>query len=277
MITYTIKPGIYGGMAARLLRIPYAVNITGIGTAFQKEGWLKRIAGTLYRAAARKARVVFFENEDNMRFFVKERIIREDRAVVLHGAGVDTEHFCLQEYPREENPFTFLFVGRVMKEKGMDELFAAMQRLNREGRACRLVIVGLLEENYRERIARYKEEGWLEFAGFSLDVRPFIRGAHCGVLPSWHEGMSNTNLECASSGRPLITSDIPGCREAVVDGKTGFLCRVKDADSLYDAMRKMLEASPEEREQMGREGRKHMEEVFDKRKVVEETIRHIIQ
>ena len=260
VITYTIKPGIYGGLAARLLRIPYAINITGVGTAFQKEGLLKTVARNMYRTAARKAKVIFFENESDAQFFIGERIATEEQTVVLHGAGVDLEHFTLLGYPKEKEPFNFLFVGRVMKEKGADELFEAMRRLHAED---------------RERIEQYQEAGWLEFAGFTLDVRPFIERAHCGILPSWHEGMSNTNLECAACGRPLITSDIPGCREAVIDQVTGILCKPKDTDSLYNAMKSMMALPDSSREQMGREGRKHMENIFDKRAVVEETIRHI--
>jgi len=277
VITYTIKPDIYGGLAARLRHIPYALNITGAGTAFQKDGLLKNMVRILFRTAAKKAKVVFFENKSDRQLFVDEKIVNEKQTVVLHGAGVDLEYFSRMDYPKTEEPFIFLFVGRVMKEKGADELFAAMRKLKVEKCKCKLVIVGFMEEDYREIIEQGEKEGWLEFAGFDPEVRPYIQKAHCAVLPSYHEGMSNTNLECAACGRPLITSDIPGCREAMIDGETGLLCQPKDAESLYNTMKTMITLSAEERERMGKAGRKHMEKEFDKKAVVEETIQHIKQ
>ena len=169
----------------------------------------------------------------------------------------------------------FLFVGRVMQEKGIDELFSAMERLRDEGAECTLEVLGGYEEDYADTIRRYEEKGWLRYHGYQLDVRPYIENAHCFVLPSYHEGMANTNLECAAMGRPVITSDIPGCREAVVDGKSGLLCRPKDVGSLYEAMRRFLEMTPDQREAMGRAGRQRMETVFDKRLVVAETVKHL--
>ena len=163
-----------------------------------------------------------------------------------------------------------------MKEKGVEELFEAMRRLNREGHTCVLHLVGFTEENYREEIRKGSQEGWLVDHGLQKDVRPFIAAADCFVLPSWHEGMANTNLESAASGRPVITTDIPGCREAVEDGKTGFLCEKRNADSLYQAMYRMIVLSREDRIQMGVEGRAHMEKHFDKKIVVMETMRRLL-
>ena len=160
-----------------------------------------------------------------------------------------------------------------MKEKGIEELFAAMERLRSEGADCCLDVLGGYEENYAETIRRYEEQGWLRYHGYVTDVRPYIEKAHCFVLPSYHEGMANTNLECAAMGRPVITSNIPGCKEAVLDGVSGLLCEPKDTDSLYYAMKHFLSLSAETRAQMGKAGRKHMEEVFDKKKVVEETMK----
>jgi len=160
-----------------------------------------------------------------------------------------------------------------MKEKGIDELFEAMQRLRSDGEECVLDIVGEYEEDYSSVIERYQREGWLNYYGFQKDVRPFIIKAHCFVLPSWHEGMANTNLEAAAIGRPIITSDIPGCREAVIDGVSGFLCSSKNTDSLQKTMMKFLYMPFRERTAMGQAGRKHMEDVFDKKIVVEETIK----
>lgn len=272
VITYTIKPNIYGGLACKLSRISYAANITGLGTTFQKQGLLRRFVKMLYKMALKKAKVVFFENAANRQLFIDEKIITEKSAVLLNGAGVDLEHYDARPYP-QDGPVRFLFVGRVMREKGAEELFSAMERLRREGVDCALDIIGYCEEDYDDTIQRYEQQGWLRYHGYQVDVRPFIEKAHCFVLPSYHEGMANTNLECAAMGRPVITSNIPGCREAVVDGKSGLLCEAKNAESLYAAMSRFLKLSVQEREAMGLAGRRHMETVFDKKRVVAQTVK----
>ena len=274
VITYTIKPNIYGGFAARIAGIPYAVNITGLGTAFQKEGMLKKLVTVMYKLGCKKAKVVFLENAENRQIFLDEHIVQEQQTCLLNGAGVNLEHYKAVEYPAGDET-KFLYIGRVMKEKGIDELFAAMRKLVAEGHACSLDVVGMYEENYKETIAHGESEGWLRYHGYQNDVRPFIASCHCFVLPSWHEGMANTNLECAASGRPVITSNIHGCLEAVEDGVTGFLCEKQNAESLYEVMKRFCRLPIEQREIMGLAGRKRMEAVFDKKKVVEETIRHL--
>lgn len=271
VITYTIKPNIYGGMVCRALDIPYAVNITGLGTAFENDGILKKLVVILYKIALKKVRVVFFENSENRDIFVNEKIVDASKTKVLNGAGVNLEHFKLMEYPENEEDFKFIFIGRLMKEKGVDELFSAMMRLRNDGFNCTVMVLGRYEEGYKEQVDQGTADGWLEYYGYQSDVRPFIDQADCFVLPSYHEGMANTNLESAASGRPIITSNISGCREAVVEG-SGLLCEPKSVDSLYEAMKAMIEKPREERERMGLSGRKHMEEVFDKKKVVSETI-----
>lgn len=194
---------------------------------------------------------------------------------MLAGAGVDLEHFYYIEYPEETDMTKFLFIGRVMREKGIDELFSAMERLNNEGYRCSLDVVGGFEENYVAEIQRFEKEGWLCYHGYQSDVRPFIENCHCFVLPSWHEGMANTNLECAASGRPVITSNIHGCLEAVIEGKTGFLVEAKNVDSLYQEMKRFIGLSYEDKKNMGLAGRKHMENIFCKKKVVMETMSYL--
>lgn len=273
VITYTIKPNVYGGMACRLLKVPYAVNITGLGTAFQGHGMLRWVVTTLYRLGTSGAKVMFFENVENQQIFIDEKLAKPEKTCLLNGAGVNLEHYQATDYPDEHGGVRFLFVGRVMQEKGIDELFSAMQRLHQEGYPCTLDVLGGFEENYAQQMKECQEAGWLHYHGYQKDVRPFIAQSHCFVLPSWHEGMANTNLECAASGRPVITSDIHGCKEAVVDGVSGLLCQRKDAQSLYETMKKFLQLSHEEKRKMGLAGRKHMEDVFDKRKVVQNTLR----
>lgn len=271
VITYTIKPNVYGGFACRLAKIPYAVNITGLGTAFENGGLLKKIVTVMNKAACKKAKVVFFENEGDRQIFIREKIVKEEQTHRLNGAGVNIEKYQVVDYP-QGNKFKFLFMGRVMAEKGMDELFEAMRKIISDGISCELDVLGGYEENYKDKIEKYESEGWLHYYGYQKDVRPFIEACHCFVLPSWHEGMANTNLESAATGRPIITSNIHGCKEAVVDGKTGFLANRKDAEDLYKVMKKMTQLSYEERRVMGLAGREHMEKVFDKKKVVGETI-----
>ena len=273
VISYTIKPNIYGGMVCRMLGIPFAANITGLGTAFQNDGMLRWLVSAMYRTALKKAKVVFFENRDNMQTLLEEKIVSPDRCKVLNGAGVNLEHYPYAEYPGDEAPVRFLFMGRVMAEKGVNELFEAMEKLRQEGYDCTLDVLGLMEETYDERLRTAQEQGLLTYHGHQKDVRPFVERAHCFVLPSWHEGMANTNLECAAMGRPLITSNIPGCREAVLEDVSGLLCEPQNADSLYKAMKRFLMLDSVARGAMGLAGRRHMEQTFDKKKVVAETMK----
>lgn len=275
VITYTIKPNVYGGLACRLAHIPYAVNITGLGTAFENGGLLKKIVAIMNKVACKKAKVVFFENEENRQIFIREKIVKEPQTHRLNGAGVNLDKYQVTEYPKGEK-IKFLFMGRVMAEKGIDELFEAMKKLVSDGVNCELHVLGGYEEDYKEKIKECQNEGWLHYHGYQKDVRPFIEKCHCFVLPSWHEGMANTNLESAASGRPVITSCIPGCMEAVINGVSGFLAERKNAEDLYRVMKKFTELPYEERKAMGLAGRKHMEEVFDKKKVVAETIHYLV-
>lgn len=277
VITYTIKPNIYGGLSSRIAGISYASNITGLGTAFEKPGVLRNFVTHMYKISLRQAKCVFFENSSDRDFFITEKIISIEQAVLLNGAGVNLDRFYYQPYPEEDRPFHFLYMGRVMKEKGVEELFTVMKRLKEENYDCVLDVLGGFEEDYKNAIDQYSKEGWLNYYGFQEDVRPFIAKCHCFVLPSYHEGMANTNLECAASGRAIVTSNIPGCREAVVNEISGLLCEPRMTESLYVAMRKILFLSLEALQKMGIEGRKHMENNFDKCKVVEETIRYLNQ
>lgn len=271
VITYTIKPNVYGGFACRLLKIPYAVNITGLGTAFENGGMLKRLVTVMNKLACKKAKVVFFENEGNRQIFIKEKIVKESQTHRLNGAGVNLEKYQVAPYPGGEK-IKFLFMGRIMAEKGIDELFEAMQHLVSDGSNCELHLLGFYEENYKTKIEKYEAEGWLHYYGYQKDVRPFIEASHCFVLPSWHEGMANTNLECAASGRPVITSNIHGCLEAVEDGVSGYLCEKNNVSSLYRAMKQFVNLSYEKKKEMGLAGRRRMEGLFDKRVVIENTI-----
>ena len=277
VITYTIKPNVYGGVACRIKKVPYAVNITGLGTAFQKNNWLQRLVVFMYKSGVKGAKVTFFENEENRQIFIREKILKMEKTCLLNGAGSNLEHYQVAEYPPEDGVTRFLFVGRIMKEKGIDELLLAMKKMIADGYHVELGVLGEFEENYSGILEHCISEGWLHYYGYQKDVRPFIAQAHCFVLPSWHEGMANTNLECAAMGRPIITSNIHGCLEAVNDKKNGFLCEKRDAESLYDAMCKFMNLSYEKRKSMGIAGRKHMEKNFDKCLIVKKTIEELVQ
>ena len=275
VLTYTIKPNIYGGLACRMVHIPYAVNITGLGSAIENGGWLKKFVLALYKPALRGAKVVFFENAGNRDVLVATGVVPSGRDVVLNGAGVNLEEYPYQPYP-QEGPVRFLFVGRVMHEKGVDELFAAAKRIKLQYRdGVEFHIVGSFEEAYKPVVDELERTGVAKYHGYQSNMKPFYAMANCIVLPSYHEGMSNVLLEAAASGRPLITSDIPGCREAVENGASGYLCPTKDVDALYDAMRRFAELPENWQAEMGRRGRMRMEQKFSKPAVVAETIKHL--
>lgn len=270
VITYSIKPNIYGGLACRLAGIPYCANVQGLGTAFQRRG-LAALVTSLYRVALKRAHTVFFENQSNAEAFLQRRILPKKQTTVLKGAGIDLQQYTYQQYPENE-PFRFLYLGRIMREKGMDELFAAVKQLKEEGFSFVLDLVGFFEDTYKDLVQQLQESGIVRFHGFQENPVPYYVSADCVVLPSYHEGMSNVLLEAAAIGRPVITSDIPGCREAVDDGETGLLCAARDSSDLYDKMRQMLILSAAQRQQMGKRGAEKMRREFDKNQVVQATM-----
>ena len=270
VITYSIKPNIYGGFACRMSKIPYCVNVQGLGTAFQKPllAWL---VGFMYKIALKDAKTVFFENEGNAKVFQDKKIIPIEKQKILHGAGINLERFHFHEYPNNDKVH-FLYVGRIMKEKGIDELFTAVRSLYAERQDFVLDIVGFYEDDYKEQVNNLVQDGISIYHGFQENPIPYYAASDCIVLPSYHEGMSNVLLEAAAIGRPLITSDIPGCREAVDPGVSGILIKVKNTDSLRDGMETFLDKTLDERILMGKAGRQKMEREFDKAQVVIETI-----
>lgn len=273
VITYSIKPNIYGGIACRMEGVPYCANVQGLGTAFQKQG-LAQFVTVLYKLALRAAKTVFFENEANAAEFRRRKIVPASRETVLPGAGINLEKYPYMPYPKNE-AVHFLYLGRIMKEKGMDELFEAMWRLRETyGRKVVLDLVGFYDDDfYKEQVEHLVTDGIAIFHGFQTDPLPYYAAADCVVLPSYHEGMSNVLLEAAATGRPIITSDIPGCREAMENSVSGYLCQAKDTDSLYEQMCRMADLSPAQRQAKGQAGREKMEREFDKKKVVSQTMK----
>ena len=271
IITYTIKPNVYAGIVSAIKHKKYAINITGLGTAFQKQGFFLKLIVMLYKFACKKAHTVIFENCENMKLFLDYRIVKEEQCLLNAGAGVNLEEYPFEEYPPTDK-IRFLFVGRIMQEKGIDELFDAAKRIKREYDNVEFDVVGMYEDNYEETVNRLVDDGIINFYGYQQDVKPFVKQSHCFVLPSWHEGMANTNLECGAMGRPIITSNIHGCLEAVVDGKTGYLVEKKNANDLYEKIKCFIELPYDEKVKMGQASHDHIAEVFDKKKVVSDTI-----
>lgn len=276
VLTYSIKPNIYGGMICGCRGIPCYANVQGLGTAFENR-LLALFVEALYKLAFRNVEKVFFENRENAQQFEGRGLIKKEKIIVLHGAGVNLDRYAYTPFPsgkgREEEKIHFLYLGRIMKEKGMDELFWAMEKLYDAYKdKVILDIVGFFEDEYKDRVEELARRNIAVFHGFQEDPRPHYVRADCVVLPSYHEGMSNVLLEASAVGRPVITSDIPGCREAVEDNVTGYLCPAKNREILYDKMKQMTDLSRKEREKMGKAARKRMEELFDKNEVVEQTV-----
>lgn len=268
VITYSVKPNIYAGFACRVLKIPYFTNVQGLGTAFEKRV-ISSVVTVMYRIALKKARKVFFENADDRDSFVNRRVINAERTAVLCGAGANLEEYKLQPYPTEEDGVHFLYLGRIMKEKGADEFFASSLRMKEKyGDSVKFDVVGFFEDEYKSTVEALERKNIVKFHGFQSDPLPYYTAAHCVVLPSYHEGMSNVLLEGASCGRALIASDIAGCREAVLDGVSGFLCRKADSDDLFEKLDAFMNLTGEQRKKMGKEGRLLIEGKFDKRQVV---------
>lgn len=271
VLAYTIKCNIYGGISCRMNNIPFMANVTGLGSAYYRGGLIKNIVNILYKIGLKKAKSVFFENTSNAQVMIDEKAIKKEQAIVLNGAGVNLERFEYSEMPKD-TVTRFIFVGRVMEEKGVNELFEAIRKISKEYDNVEFTFIGWFEEDYSDIMTQLEEEKIIRYYGYQNDVIPFMKNSHCVILPSYHEGMANVLLEGAALGRAIIATDIPGCRESIVDGVSGLKCRVKDSEDLYDKIKKFVDMDFEEKVEMGKAGRKHMEDVFDKRKVVRETV-----
>lgn len=275
VITYTIKCNIYGSVVCKWRKISSYANVTGLGSTFQNNGFTRKFVSTLYKISLNKTKCIFFENTGNRDTLVNDGIVKSNQTVVMPGAGVNLREFNACQYPPEKEAIRFLFVGRIMKEKGVDELFYAINKIRERYGAIYFDFIGWYEDDYKTIVEDLQNKGYIKFYGFQADVRPFIRKAHCIVLPSYHEGMSNTLLEGAAMCRPLIASNIHGCMEAVEDGKTGYLAKVKNAESLYEKIIEFIELPYEKKKEMGLNGRSYMKKRFDKDYVVEKTMKAI--
>lgn len=274
VLTYTIKPNIYGGMACAAVKVPYFCNITGLGTAIENLGIMQKISLTLYRLGLKKARKVFFQNQQNLDFMLKHKVVKSNYHL-LPGSGVNLNNFTLMDYPNEQTNINFLFIGRVMKDKGIDEFLSMAKQIKSKYQCTSFDIIGMIDGDYEDTINTAVSEGYINYHGLQSDVKPFIQKAHCVVLPSYHEGMANVLLEAAASGRPVIASDIAGCRETFDEGISGFACRARSAESLTQAIEKFINVPYEQKEKMGIEGRKKVEQQFSRQIVIDTYLKEI--
>lgn len=274
VLTYTIKPNIYGGMACAIKGIPYIVNITGLGSAVENPGILQTLTVNMYRLAMRKAKCIFFQNEGNRNFF-KSKNIRNDIHRIIPGSGANIKKFQPAEY-QSSGPIKFLFISRLMKEKGIEEYFAAAKYFRSIRNDVEFHILGACEEDYTAQLKALESDGVVIYHGMQNDVRPFLSECSCLIHPTFYpEGMSNVILEAASTGRPVITTRRHGCMEAIDDGVTGFLFEEKDTQGLINQIEKFLSMSVVERAEMGRRARVKMEREFDRQIVVDAYLEEI--
>lgn len=272
ILSYTIKNNIFASLAAR--GRPWAVlpNVTGLGTAFLSGGLLERLSRYLYRIAFAKLPVVFFQNAEDQTLFLQRGLVDEQHARLLCGSGINLARFSPTPLPKANAP-VFLMIGRLLEQKGIYEYVEAARVVRREQPDSRFQVLGSVDSANRSAVTRkvlddWIAEGVIEYLGSTSDVRPFLEAAHCVVLPSWREGAPRTLLEAGAAGRPVIATDVPGCRAVVEADVTGFLCRVRSAAALAEACRRFSALPAEHRQQMGAAGRSRMERHFDVKEVV---------
>lgn len=274
ILTYTIKPNVYGGIAAQLTKTPYLANITGLGTSIQNKGFMQKVSTRLYKVGLRKANCVFFQNESNYRFF-KEANIVNGNTKILPGSGVNLEEHYFEPYPEETKTLNFLYIGRIMKDKGIDELLEAAQHVKGKYPYTEFDLIGFSENEYDKKLKWYVENDIVKYHGQQNDVHSFIKKSHAIILPSYHEGMANVLLEAAATGRPIIASAIPGCKESFDNDLSGLDFEVKNVKSLINSLIKFIKLSYHQKSEMGKAGRIKMENEFDRKNVVHEYLNKI--
>lgn len=277
VFTNNIKPNVYAGLACRLLHIPYVVNITGLGTAVEKPGKMQALTTRLYKMGVAGAKCVFFQNSENEAFFRERNMLGvKSKIVLLPGSGVNLQTHPILPYPQEKIVH-FLFVARVMKEKGIDQYLETAKVLRAERQDVVFHICGGCDDPvYEEILTQAQKDGVVEYHGQQKDMLPFWQQASCVVNPSYYpEGMSNVLLEAAACGRPIIVADRSGCRETVEHGKTGYLVPIQDTQAVINAVQDFLKLSADQRQAMGLAGRAKMEKEFDRQIVVEKYLKEL--
>ena len=270
VLTYNIKPNAYGGMACRITKTKYLPNITGLGTAVEIPGIMQKITMKLYKAGIHGAACVFFQNEENRQFFINHKMLRARcKTVLLPGSGVNLDKHKVLGYPEDNETINFLFIARVMKEKGIDLYLKAAKKIHEKYKKTVFHICGYCDDEKYLTLLKNAED-YIEYHGEQKDMIPFFEKAHCIVHPSYYpEGMSNVLLEAAAHARPIIATDRAGCRETVEDGKTGYLIPIQNENALVMAIEKFIQLSCNEKKNMGLEGRKKIEKEFNRQTVAQ--------
>jgi glycosyltransferase involved in cell wall biosynthesis len=272
ILHYTIKPNVYGTIAASILGIPVINNVCGLGTVFLKKNLVSSIALMLYKLSFRFPRKVFFQNEDDMKLFLDKKLVSRDVVDLVPGSGIDLQKFTPMTFNRNKK-FTFLLISRLITDKGILEYIDAIEKLQREGVDARFQILGAIDAEHArgiqpQVIQKWIDDGKVEYLGTTDDVRSFIALADCIVLPSYREGTPRTLLEAASSCKPIIATDVPGCNHVVENNVNGLLCKLKDSDDLAEKMKSMSLMGDDELRRFGKNGRAKIEAQYDESIVI---------
>jgi len=268
VLSYTIKPNIYGGLACRVLNVPYIANITGLGTAVENAGIMQKISVALYKVAFKKINCVFFQNTENMQFFIKNNIAIGKHRLVP-GSGVNLDQFQPLAYPTNET-IEFVFISRIMKEKGIDQYLEAAEFISNKYPNTKFHICGFCEQAYEDKIRVFQDQGIVKYHGMIRDVRQIIEKTHCTIHPSYYpEGISNVLLESSACARPIITTNRSGCREVVDNEVSGYIVEQKSLADLIQKIEKFLLLDFKSKENMGIAGREKVEKEFDRNIIVD--------
>ena len=274
VFSYTIKPNIYGAMACKSMKVPCVANITGLGTAVENGGIIQKITTLLYKYAFSEIQRVYFQNTENMQFFI-DRNIAVDKHDLLPGSGVNLQRFCPLEYPSDEK-IEFAFVSRIMREKGVDQYLEAAEYLRKKYPNTVFHVCGFCEQAYEDRLRELHEKGIIIYHGMLKDIKPLMKDVHCTIHPTYYpEGISNVLLESCALARPIITTNRSGCREVVDDGVNGYVVKEKDSVDLIEKIESFLRLSHEQKQNMGLMGRAKVERQFDRNIVVEKYLSEV--
>ncbi|MFR3680931.1 MAG: glycosyltransferase family 4 protein [Eubacterium callanderi] len=270
VMTFTIKPTLYCGISCNKLRIPFISTITGLGIAVENPSVKQKLIILLYKMTFKKVRCVFFQNAKNKYFFDKHNI-KIKRQKLVPGSGVNLDAHCYEPYPEKDDTIRFLFIGRMMKDKGIDELLAAAQRIKEKHDHVFFDLIGFCEADYKGKaqLETLHKQKMINYMGHQDAIHDHIKAHHALLHPSYHEGMANVLLEAAACGRPVLASNIPGCQEAFDEGITGFGFEPRNVDDLVRAIEKFIALPYEQKQAMGIAGRKKMEQEFDRQIVVD--------
>lgn len=275
MLNYTIKPNIYGTIAANLLKIPTINNIAGLGTLFVNENFITKIAKYLYKYSQDKASKVFFQNNEDFELFTSSGLVDINKSDVLPGSGVNTEIFKPIEKTKNLEKVVFLLISRMLWDKGIGEYVEAARILTKKYSNVEFQLLGFLDvvnnsAISKEQMDTWVNEGIINYLGTSDNVKNEISNADCMVLPSFYrEGTPRTLLESASMAKPIVTTDNIGCKDVVNDEESGYLCRIKDATDLASKLELIINMSEEERKAMGQKGREKIKKEFDEKIVID--------